>query len=133
MEILTKNQELAVEYRSQGLSPTEAVLKAYNCKNKNTAGSLAYQLFKRPEVDKRLMEKKALIDERTTEMTADFITLVKNTIKPQVIIKKINELSTCGDKRTELSACDMYLKIIGGYKDKQTKSMDMFDNTDLKE
>jgi len=131
--MLTTKQELAIQYRSEGMSPTEAVLKAFNCKDKNVAGSLAYQLFKKPEVDKRLMEKQAMIDEKTTEMNVDFITLVKNNIKSQEVINKINELMKCGDKRTELSACDMYLKIIGGYKDKQSKSMDMFDSSDIQD
>jgi len=133
MSNLTKNQELSIEYVLQGMPQTTAVEKVYNCKNKNSAGALATKLFKQEKVKNRLKEKQALLDEKTTEMTADFITLVKNTIKPKEIISKINELSTCGDKRTELSACDMYLKIIGGYKDKQTKSMDMFDNTDISE
>ena len=125
--MLTKSQELAIEYRVQGLSPTEAVLKAYNCKDRNTAGSLAYQLFKKPEVDKRLIEKQSIQDNKTAQITADFIQQVKDTIPPQSVIDKLKEVIDDGGSREKLTAIDQYLKIIGGYKESKGKIIGLFD------
>ena len=127
MELLTKKQELAIEYLLQGMPQTQAVFKAYDCKDENTAGALATKLFKQEKVKKRLSEKQALLDEKTTQMTADFLMLVKNSIPPQTIINKLKENLEGKDKRIVDSTIDKYLKIIGGYKDSQSKVISMFD------
>ncbi len=126
--MLTKKQELAIEYHLQGMDKTNAVFKAFECKDKHTASSLATQLFKKQEVVNRLSEKQALIDEKTTQMTADFLALVKENIPPIDVIKKLKENLEGNDKRIVDSAIDKYLKIIGGYKDKESKLAGMFDN-----
>lgn len=116
--MLTKKQELAIEYRVQGMNQTEAVMKAFDCKNKDSAKAIASRLFKNKEVNERLTEKQLLLDEKTTQMTADFLMLVKQSIPPSVIITKLKENLNGSDKRIVDSTIDKYLKIIGGYKDK---------------
>ena len=133
--MLTKKQELAIEYHLQGMDKTNAVFKAFECKDKHTASSLATQLFKRQEVVNRLLEKQALIDEKTTQMTADFLVLVKQNIPPLDVIKKLKTLLESGDGRVVDSAIDKYIKIIGGYSGKDIKAIALFDKLeqDLKD
>jgi len=124
--MLTKKQELTVQYVVDGMNKTEAVQKAFNCSSTGSASSIAYKLFKQPEVQNRLTDKKALLDNKTVDDYIDFQHQAKANIPPQNALDKITTLMNCGDKRVELQATDMYLKIIGGYKDKDNKLVGLF-------
>ncbi len=124
--MLTKKQELTIQYVIDGMNRTEAVQKAFDCKNKGSASSLAYKLFKQKEVQDRLTEKQANLDQQTIDKYVDFLHLVEANIPKISVINKLKELMHCGDKRVELQSSDMYLKIIGGYKEKETKAIEAF-------
>lgn len=126
--MLTKKQELAIEYHLQGMDKTNAVFKAFECQDKQSAAVIATKLFKQQKVKDRLSQKQTLIDEKTAQMTADFLALVKKNIPPLDVIKKLKENLEGKDKRIVDAAIDKYLKIIGGYKDKESKLAGMFDN-----
>lgn len=124
--MLTKKQELTIQYVIDGMNRTEAVQKAFDCKNKGSASSLAYKLFKQKEVQDRLTEKQANLDQQTIDKYIDFLHLAEQSINKTQVINKIKELINCGDKRVELQAIDMYLKVIGGYKEKDNKLVGLF-------
>ena len=124
--MLTTKQELAIEYHLQGEDKTNAVFKAFDCKDKQSAAALATKLFKQQKVKNRLSEKQVLLDEKTTQMTANFLMLVKKNIPAVDVIKKLKENLEGNDKRIVDAAIDKYIKIIGGYKDKEGKIVDLF-------
>jgi hypothetical protein len=124
--MLTQKEELSIEYVLQGMTQTDAVEKVYNCKNRDSAKALASKLFKKEKVNQRLTEKQALLDEKTTQMTADFLMLVKQNIPPIDVINRLKTILQEGGSRETLTAIDQYIKIIGGYKDKETKFGGMF-------
>jgi len=124
--MLTKKQELAVQYVIDGNNKSEAVFKAFECKDKDSAYAMATKLFKQKEVKERLSDKQALLDSKTVDDYIDFQHQAKANIPPQNALDKITTLMNCGDKRVELQATDMYLKIIGGYKDKDNKLVGLF-------
>ena len=132
--MLTKNKELAIEYLLQGANQTDAVFKAYDCKNKNSASALATKLFKQEEVKKRLSDKREKLDEATTEINASFIDQVMKAIPARDVIAKLKANLNSNDARSVDQAIDKYVKIIGGYKDKQTSVMTLFQKiVELKE
>jgi len=124
--MLTTKQELAIEYHLQGEDKTNAVFKAFDCKDKQSAAALATKLFKQQKVKNRLSEKQVLLDEKTTQMTANFLMLVKKNIPPIKVINKLKENLEGNDGRIVDAAIDKYIKIIGGYKDKEGKIVDLF-------
>ena len=124
--MLTTKQELAIEYHLQGEDKTNAVFKAFDCKDKQSAAALATKLFKQQKVKNRLSEKQVLLDEKTTQMTANFLMLVKKNIPPIKVINKLKENLEGNDGRIVDAAIDKYIKIIGGYKDKEGKMVDLF-------
>jgi len=131
--MLTKKQELTIQYVIDGMNKSEAVAKAFDCKNKNSAYSIATKLFKSQEVKDRLSQKQQILDNKTIEDYVDFQHQAQAIIPPISAVKKIETLMSCGDKRVELQATDMYLKIIGGYKDKDNKIVGLFANLREKE
>jgi len=124
--MLTTKKELAIEYHLQGLDKTNAVFKAFDCKDKNSASVIASKLFKQEEVKERLAEKQALIDEKTTDLTVDFLTLLKENIPALDVINKLKENLEGKDKRIVDATIDKYMKITGGYKDNQSKAAGLF-------
>ena len=112
----THKEEMAIEYLLGGLNSQDAVFKAYDCSTKASAKSLATRVFKKPTVIKRYDEKKAMLDEKTTQMHADFITLLEKSIPSQEVIDVLKKHIKGDDKRVSLGAIDQYHKLSGLYK-----------------
>ena len=127
METLTKKQELAVEFVIQGSDKTNAVFKAFRCKNKSSASSIATKLFKQKKVQDRLTDKQDKQDEIIAQKNVDFVDQVKKTIPSQLVINKLKEHLNSKDGRISDSALDKYIKIIGGYKDSKGKIIGLFE------
>lgn len=123
---LTNKQELAIQYHLQGDSKTEAVMKAYDCKKRDTAKSLASKLFKIKAVNDRLTEKLALVDNKTIDEFVDFRTQLKNAIPTSTILKSLQDAIAGKDERVKDSARKDWFKIIGVYHEKDNKVLDMF-------
>jgi phage terminase small subunit len=124
--MLTQKKELAIQYHLDGANQTEAVQRAYDCKNYQSAGALASKLFKQEEVKKRLEEKQAMVDIRTIDNIISFQNQVQHAIPSNYVITKLKELFESKDKRVIDSAIDKYIKIIGGYKEKDSKLVGLF-------
>lgn len=128
--MLTKKEELTIEYVLQGFNKGEAVFKAYDCKNMSSASALATKLFKKESVKKRLSERQEKQDDKLSEITVDFVTLVKKTIPLKTVVDILETQLKSEDKRVVDSALDKYIKIIGGYKDSKSKVIGLFEKID---
>ena len=125
--MLTKKEELTIEYVLQGFNKGEAVFKAFDCKDMSSASALATKLFKKEEVKNRLSDKLEKRDEKTAEISADFVELVKKSIPLQSVVDKLKTQLESKDGRTVDNAIDKYIKIIGGYKDTTSKALGLFE------
>lgn len=126
--MLTNKKELAIQYHLEGATQTEAVFKAYDCKDEHSAGAFATKLFKQEEVRKRLGEKQSLLDARTIDNIISFQDQVKQAIPCSKVIEKLKTGLESGDARTVDSTIDKYIKIIGGYNTRDSKAVGMFND-----
>lgn len=91
------------------LSPTEAAMRAYNCKNKHSAAQIAYENLKKLDISLiELMEKMGLTDEQDTK---DLMRLRKAV----GVSKTGKEIS---DNAIQLKALELTYKLKGRLKDK---------------
>ena len=126
METLTKKAELAIQYKLDGCNKTQAVRRAYECKDDHTASALADKLFKQPKVVKRLEEKQAMLDSVSIDKIVDFQTQLLDKIPYSKIVAKLNKLIDGKSGRESLEAIKEYNRILGNYKEKDVKSLGMF-------
>lgn len=116
MEELTKKEALAVEFVMQGNNHTEAVMKSYKCKTRDSARSLAAVIFKKPKVCDALAARQREIVERLADKDIDFIEMVEHFSGGKVsIARKLAQNLMSDDKRVSDSALEKYLKLCGLY------------------
>ena len=109
---LTLKEREVVKLVSAGHSQADAVMKVYNCKNKQSASSLAYKVFKRPMVVKRLSvgleaSEGKLVQEIQKSLGQE---LTMAGIDRKEIVKKFKELLYSDDKRVVYQMLDLYSK-----------------------
>jgi len=126
MAVLTKKQELAIQYKLDGCTKTQAVLRAYSCKDNHTASALADKLFKQAKVVNRLAEKQAMVDSVSVDKIIDFRTQLLDKIPSARIIKHIEKHLDCGDKRVEANARNDWLRATGSIYEKDKVAVGLF-------
>jgi len=129
--MLTQKQELAVQYHLNGANKTEAVQRAFDCKNYNTAKSLASKLFKQEKVHQRLTEKQQLLDYKTIDDCVSFQNQLKHRIPFSAVINKLEYLMGTDenpqeDKRVLVEAIKLYGQFCGLNKEGEIKSIKQF-------
>lgn len=110
------------------LSPTEAAMRAYNCKDRDSASQIAYENLRKLEISMpELMNRMGLTDE---EDIKDLIRLRKavKQISCNVFIKKDGEMKGANgktldfievdDNLTQLKALELTCKLKGHLRDK---------------
>lgn len=113
---LTKKETLALEYFLQGDNQTEAVMKAFGCKNRDSARSLASRVFRKQKVSNALAERQGEVRERLIEGDMKFIDLVlKYTGGKEPIAQALAQNILSKDKRVADAAIDKFLKISAEY------------------
>lgn len=115
MKELTKKELKAIEYVLQGDSFCEATFKAFDCKNKNSAGALSNRVFKKEKVIERLKEAREKVNEKIADKTIKYIDALLKYISIEQIAKKHAENILSNDSRVSDSSIDKALKVIGGY------------------
>lgn len=115
MNKLTKKEALAVEYYLQGDNKTEAVMKAYECRTRDSARSLGARVFSKPKVSTELAERQKLLQQKLVDNNLKFIDLLEKYAPKDAIAKQMAENILSNDKRVSSTAIDQYLKIRGEY------------------
>jgi len=131
-EDLTKKEKLAVEFVLQGDNRTEACFKAYECKDRNSAGVVANKIFKKTKVKNELTKRQAEVNKELTNKlatrTVKLVEIVERHAPRNEIAKKIAEHIMSGDKRVSLGAIDTYLKLRDEFPSQTTKVAGLFAN-----
>ena len=112
---LTKKEALAVEYFLQGENQTEAVMKAFECKTRDSARSLASRVFSKEKVIKELAERRKSLQQKLTDKTLKFVEIVERYAPKDAIAKQLAENILSNDKRVSDTAIDKYLRLRGEY------------------
>ena len=124
---LTKKEELAIEYHMQGDSMTEAVDKAYTCKNRQVASAMATKLFRKEAVKERLSSKQEKQDEKTLEKRTSFFDQIDVYVSKKEVLEALAAGIKSNDRRVQDSMLDKYFKLKGLYSPNRNINMTLLD------
>ena len=114
---LTAKERKAIQLVCAGETQTDAIFHSYDCKNKQTASSIATRVFKRPQVkrvlDKGLERTEGQIVQRIEKSIGQELALAG--IDKKAIVEKFKELLYSNDKRIVFQMIDMFNKLGGLY------------------
>ena len=136
---LTVKQRLFVKELIATLSPTEAAMRAYDCKTRASASQIAYENLSKLEISMtELMDKMGLTNEedindlkrlRKAKKVVGYLNQYKKDedgkaekIEPDEVVS--NEFIEVDDNCTQLKALELSLKIKGHLKEKTEHSFD---------
>ena len=109
---LTAKERKAIQLVCAGETQTDAIFHSYDCKNKQTASSIATRVFKRPQVkrvlDKGLEKTEGKIVKNIEKSIGQELALAG--IDRKAIVEKFSELLYSNDKRIVYQAIDLYSK-----------------------
>jgi len=136
---LTVKQQLFIKELMVTLSPTEAAMRAYDCKTRASASQIAYENLRKLEISiTELMDKMGLTDEedisdlnrlRKAQKVVGYLNQYKKDkdgkiekIEPDEVVS--NEFVYVDDNQVQLKALELSLNLKGRLKDKKEHSFD---------
>ena len=111
MEKLTKKERLAIEYYLESSNQTDAVLRAYDCKDRNSARSLASRVFNKLRVATELAKRQTELNQKLADRNLKFVELVEKYAPRNIIAQKLAENILSQDKRVSDSGIEKYLRL----------------------
>ncbi|GAH48011.1 unnamed protein product [marine sediment metagenome] len=140
MKTLTKKQNEYVELRGKGLGSIDAVMRAYGCSNRNSAGVISHRLLKNEKVMEELRKNQELLRQKTINKEAKFIDILKEFAPPIEVARRLAELIFADDKRTADSGIEKWIKLsalypdvrVGLYRDLEKEREQVLTEADIK-
>lgn len=127
MEDLTKKEEEVIELVMKGENKNDAVMKVFNCANRNVARVYASRLFKKEKVANRLMEASEKVNDKLSdnlaEETLSFIDLIKKHITMNELAEILVKGVRSNDKRVSDSCMEKLLRIISAYPKEELQTL----------